>query len=241
MDKRGLSIPLVGGLLSLATPLWAACPAPFEGTTGDGTFYAADGTGACSYPATTDTLIAALNGGRWDGSAHCGECLEVTGAAGTAIVRVVDQCPDCVNAGDLDLHPSAFEQIVGPQIIGRAPIVWQRVECPVTTALSLRVKEGSNPWWIGLIPDRHRHGVQGISVLVGGQFQPMVRENYNAFTFSYSVGAGLPLPLTLRLTSTAGEAFNEVLTDLNANTERIGTHQFTACSDGLFFDYFEPR
>src|SRR5215468_659791 len=82
----------------------AAIPAP---ESGDGTYYAADGTGNCSFDASpNDLMVAAMNDPDYQDAAWCGACLAVTGPKGTVTVRVVDRCPECKH-GDLDLSPQA--------------------------------------------------------------------------------------------------------------------------------------
>ncbi len=216
-----------------STAAFAACPAPLRGM-GDATYYAADGAGACSYPANpADPFVVALNNPQWQGAAHCGECLEVTGPLGSVVVRVVDKCPECL-AGDVDLHPTAFDQIA-LRSQGRVAVRWERVDCPVTGNVGMRVKDGSNPWWLALIPDFHRQGIAAMSVVIDGVAQPMQRMDYNAFV--YSSGVELGFPLQLNLTGSSGETFSETLASLDSY--QTLAHQFSPC-DRLFEHGFNP-
>src|SRR5205807_641670 len=88
----------------------AACTAPPAPESGDGTYYAADGTGSCSFEAG-DRMVAAMNGPDWASAAWCGACLEVTSGNAHVVVRVVDKCPGCKH-GDLDLSEAAFAVLV---------------------------------------------------------------------------------------------------------------------------------
>src|SRR5260370_1067863 len=77
-----------------ATPSCTPIPAD---ESGNGTYYAADGTGNCSFDASpNDLMVAAMNAPDYNHAAWCGACLAVTGPnAQQIVVRVVDQCPGC--------------------------------------------------------------------------------------------------------------------------------------------------
>lgn len=94
---------------------------------GEATYYDADGTGACGFPASTDFFVAAMNGAQY-AKADCGRCVSVTGPKGTVTVRIVDKCPGC-DEGDLDLSMTAFGKIAKLSD-GRVPITWRFVTCP---------------------------------------------------------------------------------------------------------------
>jgi expansin (peptidoglycan-binding protein) len=94
---------------------------------GQATYYSADGTGACGFPATTNLFVAAMNGTQYK-KADCGRCVAVTGPKGSTVVRIVDLCPGCKNGG-LDLSTQAFSAIANLSA-GRVAITWHFVTCP---------------------------------------------------------------------------------------------------------------
>jgi len=96
---------------------------------GEATYYAADGTGACGFNATpNDLMVAALNGTQFSKKAWCGKCALVTGPKGTTVkVRIVDLCPGC-KAGGLDLSKQAF-LVLSPLSAGRIKITWHVTSC----------------------------------------------------------------------------------------------------------------
>jgi expansin (peptidoglycan-binding protein) len=105
----------------------AADAAPTVDYSGDATYYAADGTGACGFKATpNDLLVAAMNKSQYNKS-WCGQCVLVTGPKGTVKVRIVDLCPGCSH-GSLDLSEQAFTQIAALSA-GRVKITWHVVSC----------------------------------------------------------------------------------------------------------------
>ena len=94
---------------------------------GQATYYAADGTGACGFKATPNDLdVAAMNGSQYKKS-WCGQCVLVTGPNGMVKVRIVDLCPGCAYGG-LDLSEEAFGAIAALSA-GRVKITWHSVPC----------------------------------------------------------------------------------------------------------------
>jgi expansin (peptidoglycan-binding protein) len=98
-----------------------------EEFTGEATYYDANGTGACGFPASDDFMVAAINDEQYS-KANCGKCVSVTGPNGTVVVRITDKCPGC-DFGDLDLSMTAFGK-VAKLSAGRIPIKWHFVTCP---------------------------------------------------------------------------------------------------------------
>ena len=173
---------------------------------GEATYYGADGTGNCSFDASADRMIAAINDVDYAGSAPCGACVEVTGPDGVIRVRIVDRCPGCA-VGDLDLSPEAFEMIA-PVELGRVDISWHFVPCAVEGPLAYRFKEGSSQWWTALQVRNHRHAIASLEYSVDGgdTFIPIKRENYNYFVAPEGVGAE---PFDLRVT----DVYEQVVID----------------------------
>jgi expansin len=101
--------------------------APAEKFEGKATYYDANGTGACGFPASTDFMVAAINDEQYS-KANCGRCIEVTGPLGKVVVRIVDKCPGC-SFGDVDLSQTAFGKIAKLSA-GRIDIEWHFVMCP---------------------------------------------------------------------------------------------------------------
>ncbi len=105
----------------------SADAAPTVDYSGEATYYAADGTGACGFKASpSDLNVAAMNKSQYNKS-WCGKCVLVTGPKGTVKVRIVDLCPGCAN-GDLDLSEQSFMAIASLSA-GRVKITWHVVPC----------------------------------------------------------------------------------------------------------------
>ena len=189
------------------------------------TYYAeANGTGNCSFDATPRDLdVAAIIKTEYQGSAVCGACAEIQGPKGTLRVRIVDSCPNCTTAGHLDLSPSAFDKLAD-RALGRVPVKWRFVTCPVTGALRYRFKEGSNPWWTGIQVLNHHKPIRKLEWLNVLTWVEVPRQDYNYFVQSSGMGTGA---LTLRITSWDGEVLQEVLPGILDSQLLTGVRQFT--------------
>ena len=205
----------------------ATCTAAPAAESGDGTYYNADGTGACSFDASPgDLMVAAMNAPDWASSAWCGACLAVTGPAGSVTVRVVDECPGC-KQGDLDLSMQAF-QALSPLSAGRIPITWHEVACDVTGPVAYHFKDGSNPYWTAIQLRDHRYPIARLEVQAGSGWTGIPRAGYNYFVQASGLGAG---PYTLRVTDARNQALVDTGVALGASVTRQGAAQFPACAN----------
>lgn len=203
----------------------ASCTAGETAATGQGTYYSADGTGACSFDRSPDDLmVAALNAPDYAGAAWCGACLAVTGPSGSAVVRVVDKCPECKH-GDLDLSEQAFAKIAAISA-GRVAISWHEVACPVTGPVAYRSKDGSNADWTAIQVRNHRYAIAKLEAKVGGTYQAIARADYNYFVAPSGLGPG---PYALRVTDIHGQVLEDGAVALGDASLRSGATQFPAC------------
>lgn len=201
-----------------------SCTAARAPLTGQATYYAADGTGNCSFDASSDLMVAAINAPDYALAAWCGACLAVSGPAGEVIVRVVDKCPGCAH-GDLDLSSQAFARI-SPLSAGRVPITWREVACDVQGPLSYQFKDGSNAFWTAIQVRNHRYPIAKVEAGVAGALVTVARVDYNYFIDTVGLGAG---PYTIRVTDTRGHVVEDTNIALGDNVLRAGTSQLPAC------------
>jgi expansin (peptidoglycan-binding protein) len=201
-----------------------ACRDDNELHRGEASFYGGDGSGACSFEPGPDRLIAAI--GRVDSPSAllCGACLHVIGPDGDVVIRVVDGCPGC-DPGDLDLSREAFARIARPEV-GRVPITWHHVPCPVTGPMRFRFKDRSNASWTGVQVRNHRYAIAGFEVRGrDGTFHPVPRAAYNYFVDRTGMGAG---PYQFRITDARGQVVEETSIPLTEG-ELPGTTQLERC------------
>lgn len=192
---------------------------------GEATYYAADGSGNCSFEATpNDLMVGAMNQTDYDGSNACGACAAIQGPSGSITVRIVDRCPECAK-GDIDLSPQAFEQIA-PLKDGRVPITWRYVPCGVSGPVSYRFKEGSNQWWSAVQIRNHRHAIAKLEYHDGSGWVNVPRENYNYFVEASGMGPG---PYRFRVTDVYGGSVEDDGIAFVEAGEVAGTDQLPAC------------
>eukprot|EP00887_Chlorella_sp_A99_P003327 scaffold26.g3327.t1 len=60
-------------------------------------------------------------------SGHCGECAEVCGARGCAVVKIIDSCASCAY-GHIDLSSNILQATTGYRY-DRKPVTWSFVSC----------------------------------------------------------------------------------------------------------------
>lgn len=209
-------------------PTIAACPAPAPAAaTGEATYYSATGEGSCSFDASSDKLVAALNGADYGNAELCGACMAVTGPQGSVTVRVVDKCPGCAK-GDLDLSREAFEKI-SPLSAGRVDIRWKLVPCDVEGGLGYHFKDGSSKYWSAIQVRNHKYPIAKLEAKdASGTYKPIARESYNYFVAANSqLGAG---PFTFRVTDTRGQVVEDSAIVLGDSVTRAGAAQFPTCT-----------
>lgn len=193
--------------------------------TGEGTYYDADGSGNCSFEASGDLMVAAMNAADYNHAAWCGSCVAVTGPMGEVTVRVVDQCPGCA-AGDLDLSREAFAKIAALSA-GRVPISWRPVPCDVSGPIAYHFKDGSNAFWTAIQIRNHRYAISSLEALdAAGAYTKIDRADYNYFVATKGLGPG---PYTLRITDTRANVVEDTSIALGDSVSRQGAAQFPLC------------
>ena len=180
-----------------------------------------------------------------DPAKYCGMCVEMTGANGTAIIQVVDECPDCWehNSGDtdIDLSPSAFAAVVGDQSIGRDDMTWKEVSCPWTTPLHV-IFQGSNYSYAKVIIGNHVNRIEKVEIGSGGVFYEMERGVDNGWVKSGFGGAWDNFIMDVRVTDIYGETVTVTGLSLEnnpTNSQTDAASNFPAC--GLTTSTFSPN
>jgi expansin (peptidoglycan-binding protein) len=191
---------------------------------GDGTYYNADGTGNCSFDASTDLMVGAMNHTDYAGSAVCGECVAITGPSGSVNIRIVDQCPGC-NPGDIDLSPQAFQKI-SPLAAGRVHITWKVVSCGYQSPIEYHFKEGSNAYWSAVQIRNSQNAILKLEAKKNGAYETLMRADYNFFLDASGLGPG---PYSFRVTDVYGNVLEDPSIPFAAATTVPGAAQFPPC------------
>lgn len=201
-------------------PADAADPFPLQN--GKATYYAADGSGNCSFPASPgDLMVAALNTTDYQGSQTCGACVSVQGPKGSVTVRIVDRCPGCAQ-GHIDLSQQAFAKIADVAL-GVVQVKWKIVACSVTGPIRYHFKSGSSQWWTAIQVRNHRWPIKSLEAkLSSGAFSSLPRQTYNYFVAASGLGPG---PYTLRVTDVLGHALTDTSIALKPDQEVAGAAQ----------------
>lgn len=220
--------PAEVGLKDAPVAVEECIAAPGEAA-GQATYYDATGAGNCSFDASPDRMVAAINAEDYGVASWCGACLAVQGPAGEVTVRVVDKCPGCAK-GDLDLSRQAFEKI-SPLSAGRVPITWKLVACDVQGPLEYHWKDGSSQYWSAVQIRNHRYPIAKVEARpaadTSASYKTIDRLDYNYFVApSSKLGAG---PFTFRVTDTRGHVVEDANITLGDDEARTGAAQFPSC------------
>jgi expansin (peptidoglycan-binding protein) len=206
------------------TGLDPSCADPVDHT-GDGTFYAADGSGNCSFDPTGDLMVGAMNHTEYAGSAVCGACVHITGPSGEATVKIVDQCPEC-KVGDIDLSPEAFS-LLADKSLGRVTIHWKYVPCDVAGPIVYHFKEGSNQWWTAVQIRSSRYAIAKLEFKKDGQYVAVNRLDYNYFVANSGMGPG---PYSFRVTDVKGQVVEDTAIPFIEAGDAPGAAQLPVCT-----------
>jgi expansin len=189
---------------------------------GRATFYGATGAGNCSFDASSDLMVGAMNQQDYDNSQACGAHLSVKGPNGTVKIRIVDRCPECP-PGAIDLSQQAFAKIA-PLSAGRVPITWRLLSPAGLGSLSYRYKSGSSQYWCAIQVLNHRNPVRSMELKVGGSWRTLPRQEYNYFLSDGGAGCGG----TIRITDIYGNRLTDSGIRLAPDQIQRGKAQFPA-------------
>lgn len=199
--------------------------AQFYGQTrsGEATYYRATGKGNCSFEASDDLMVAAINTKDYDTAAMCGAYLTVTGPEGEVIVRIVDRCPAC-KPGDLDLSKQAFERVAKTSD-GRVPVTWQIVSGSVSGPVEYFYMDGTTRYWTAIQLRNHRWPISRLEILPAKakEWLKVERRVYNYFVYPKPIAAG---SLKVRVTSVTGEILEDELPEPTGGLLIQGKAQF---------------
>jgi expansin (peptidoglycan-binding protein) len=210
-----------------------AAPATTVGSAGTGriqfghtysgvaTFYGATGAGNCSFEASSDLMVGAMNQQDYGNSQACGAFLAVTGPTGTTIkIRVVDRCPECP-PGAIDLSAQAFAKLAAPSA-GRIRITWHLLSPALSGPVSYKYKSGSSQYWCGIQVRNHRNPVRSLEVKSNGSWKTLARQDYDFFISDSGAGCGG----AIRITDIYGNRLTDSGIRISPDTVQRGHAQF---------------
>jgi expansin (peptidoglycan-binding protein) len=204
-----------------AKPAEAPKPA-VASRSGEAVYYDANGRGACSLTFGHDAFVLSAPNAVYNKIEACGQCLEITGPAGTAVVQVVDRCNDCAD-DKLVINKPAFDKIAGKASSGRERITWKPVACDVTGNLELRIKKTSSEYWTAIQVRNHRLPVKGVAFKRDDKWMDMTRSDDNYFVAAKGVGKGA---MVLRITADDGQTVEQTFDKWKDGETYKGQAQF---------------
>ncbi len=224
------------GTLADAGPEDAGMPCdPGPDFTGEVSWYepASSEIGACSV-ALDFPHFAAVSPARWGGAGACGSCLEITGPDGKTVrVHVADQCPECAT-DQVDLGRAAFEQLAAPAVGRLQDVTVTPVRCDDEGNIEYRFAQSTNSFYVQVVIWNHAQPIAQVELRPhpgGGEWVPLQRESYNAFTFSAQRGP-LPAQVSFRVTDVHGNALVDMQVPVAAGSVFEGGGQFPLTCGG---------
>ncbi len=190
---------------------------------GEATYYPANGKGSCSFDASKDLMVAAINSRDYAGATMCGAYLAVTGPKGTVTVRITDLCPGCKQEA-LDLSKAAFSRIAS-RGTGRVPVTWRLVAGPATKTVEYLYKNSSTRYWTAIQVRNHRWPITTLEIKPkdSNGWIRLERRPYNYFVYSKTIPAG---PLHVRVTALTGDIIEDELPEPKSGLRVHGSVQF---------------
>ncbi len=144
---------------------------------------------------------------------------------GNKTIRVIgkDICPDGDNSW-FDNTPEAFEYLTGNKALGKVNVKWRETPYYTNKNVVVKIKNGSNNWFLGLFIFNGRYGVSKVEVSADGKtFHAMKPFTYNAFWELQCPFDQYNKDLTIRLT----DRYGHVIT---------GQMKMTGVQDGKTYD-----
>ena len=208
-------------------PVEAAKPAPAPPPaapehSAEAVYYDSNARGACSLTFGRDAFVLSAPDVIYNKIEACGQCLEVTGPAATAVIQVVDRCHSCAD-NRLVINKPAFDKIAGKASHGREQVKWRVVPCGVEGNLEFRIKKTSSEYWTAIQVRNHRVGVKGVEFHRDGQWVAMTRAEDNYFVAAKGVGKG---GMKLRVTGVDGQVVEQAFEKWKDGETYKGAVQF---------------
>lgn len=144
---------------------------------------------------------------------------------GDKTIRVIakDICPDGDNSW-FDNTPEAFEYLTGNKALGKVNVKWRETPYYTDKNITVKIKNGSNNWFLGVYVFNGRYGVAKVELSKDGkQFYEMKPYNYKMFWELQCPFGEYNSSLTVRIT----DRYGHVVT---------GVMKMTGVQDGKVYD-----
>ena len=151
---------------------------------------------------------------------------------GDKTIRVIgkDICPDGDNSW-FDNTPEGFEYLTGDKALGKVNVKWREIPYYTDKNIVLKVKSGSNNWFLGAYIFNGRYGVAKVELSKDGKkFFEMKPYNYKMFWELQCPFDQYNCDITIRVT----DRYNHVITSKPLKINPNGTESYDL---GANFEY----
>jgi len=216
-----------------SAPAWNNNPQAVSGTATWFDAYA-QGGGACGWTKNTNDLwVAAWSAPTTqDMCVECGNCFNVIGPTGSAVVRVIDYCDTTAGnctTGSWTLDKNPYTVIAGSLGTGSVSVTYYPVPCNFTNNLEYTLQSGVGPYWISINVANEIYPLQSVEITHDGNWTLLPRASYNYWWYN-PTGTPQDFPATIRVTDTKGDTLTDTLTSLNFTTFFGNSNFFSSAS-----------
>lgn len=147
----------------------------------------------------------------------------------TNIHQVTDQCPGC-GPNHLDLYPDAFAELDDPSK-GIIKTSWTYVNCPISSPITIRNKEGTSPYYFNVQVLNANKRVESLSFSTNGgsSWTPTQRQEYNYFLYSSGSGSS---SVDVKVTSVDGDVVIVKDVKIGSGVKGVASSNFGSGSTG---------
>jgi len=204
-----------------AATAWSNNPTTLSGTSTWFDAYA-QGGGACGWtPNMNDLWVAAYSAPTTQQMCvQCGNCFNVTGPKGSAVVRVIDYCDTTKGScptGDWTLDKNPYTVIAGSTGTGSVSVTYYPVPCPFQTNLEYTLQSGVSQWWISINVANEIYPLESVEITHNGNWTLLPRASYNYWWYN-PTGTPQDFPASIRCNSTNGDSVTDTVTSLTEGT-----------------------
>ena len=217
--------PVASATASAAVVAAPPTSAPLSGEgKGEASYYTADRSSCSLPPPPNKDFILSAAKDIYQKAQACGACLEISGAAGKAVVQVADFCYSCP-PGNLVLNKPAYDAIVG-KTSGTGPVSWKMVPCAYAGNVSIHIKKSSSKDWTAVQIRESKIAIKSVEMQRAGQDNWVETKRSDDNYWAAAKGAGLG-GFKLRITAINGQQIEENIDKGWTDAKTYpGAHQF---------------
>ncbi|XP_070569325.1 uncharacterized protein [Ptychodera flava] len=183
----------------------------------------------CNTLTDPDGMMAAMKD--FQDTDVCGACLELTGPTGTAVVKVLSDCPGCTTSEDM-MVTEDVKAIIANDTSGSFSVTSLPVACPDVGFIKMKMMDPCMFGFYGLVTYDTLHPIASLEILKNSQWYNLLRGTSGLYSNFFTVPAAaspITLPTDVRIHSTTNQTVTYRLMDCQDNTVYDTNLQFTQC------------